>query len=124
MPWIRHTTRVVEGRGMILKPHINSVLVADGSEQTLTETTALAKFSGYVDLSNMQAADQVRIRQYVRVRDGGPLNKYADTTYKGVRDPAVLYITVKVLGHGCRITLEQTAGAFKSFNYSFAREEE
>ena len=109
---------------MILKRHANGTVVADGSEQDVTEIGSLAKFSGYIDLSAMEAGDEVVTRQYMRIRSGGSYKKYGEATYSGVQDPPLLYMTVKVLSDGAKITVQQTAGTCKSFPFCFVREEE
>jgi len=108
----------------VLRKHANGSIVADGSEQTLTEVQALTKFSGYLDLSQMEVGDQVTVRQYVMMREGGPYKRYADATYSGVQESPILHISVKVLCYGCKITLQQISGVFKSFDFNFVREEE
>ena len=119
--WVHHTTRVVGG--MVLKPHVNGTLVADGSEQTVTEVAGLVKFSGYIDLSVMEVGDEVLIRWYMRITPGGPFKKHAQATYTGVQDPPLADMRVKVLPDGARITLQQTSGTLRSFPYRFVKEE-
>jgi len=108
---------------MSLKPDAEGTLTANGSEQTLTNITALTKLSGYVDLSQMQLGDSVVIRQYMVLKSGGSDRKYEEHAYSGAQDPPVVYVTTKVLAHGGKVTLQQTAGAYRTYDYSFVREE-
>jgi hypothetical protein len=123
MDWIRHTAISVSAGGPSLKKHSSGSIVADGTEQVVAETSSLMKLSGYIDLSNMGAGDRVVIRQYMRLSEGGAYRKYAEDNYAEAQDPPLVYITTKVLVSGSRVTIQQTAGSFKSFDYSFAKEE-
>lgn len=108
--------------GMSLKEEATGTLTADGSEQTIIERSLLMKFSGYIDLSNMVAGDTVVIRQYMQVKPGGNYRRYEEGSYTGVQDPPLIYVTPKVTDYGVRITLQQIAGIFRDFDYTFIRE--
>ena len=96
-------------------------LVADGSEQTMLETEAIGRISGYVDLAQMEAGDSVTVRQYVAVN--GTYRKYHAEEYSGVQANPVVYITPKEIASGLKVSLEQTAGTFRAFFYDFILEE-
>jgi hypothetical protein len=95
-------------------------LVADGTEQTITEASEAMRLSGYVSLSEIQAGDSIVLRQYVELSN--TYKKYAEETYSGVQTNPVVYITPKESASRLKITLEQTAGASRSFAYKFIKE--
>lgn len=109
--------------GMKLKPLSSGTLTADGSEQTLVEYTALGKVIGYMDLSQMQAGDVVLISQYMKLKSGGAYKMYAQEQYTGAQGVPILYIQPKESNFGVTISLHQTSGVFKSYDYNFLKEE-
>ena len=110
---------VISGR---ISPIKSGTLIADGLEQTLIEFIDVGRVGGYVDLGNMQLSDKVVIRQYMKMVAGGSYGKYADETYDGVQIPRILYIKPKETDVALKITLQQTQGVNKSFEYNFFRE--
>lgn len=118
---IRHTTK--KTGGLELKKQAEGTLNADGSEQSIVKINSLMKLSGYIDLSEMETGDEVVIKQYMRIKSGGAYKKYAQENYSGVQEKPLIYITTKVLGHGGQVTLQQTLGTNKSFEYEFISEE-
>jgi len=97
-------------------------IVADGTEQTLNDVTGLMHLSGYVDMQNMTTGDVVVLRQYMRAKSGGEYKKYEEITYRDAQPNPMVYITTKVAEHGIKVTLQQTAGSFKSFDFNFIQE--
>lgn len=106
---------------MRLEPVAEGVLTADGIEQTLVEDTLLSNLSGFVSLINMGAGDTVTIRQYIDL-NGASYRLYADETYSGTQIQPAIYITAKTSNTKMKITLQQTAGAYRQFPYEFNRE--
>jgi hypothetical protein len=96
-------------------------LVADGSEQVVMEISEAARVSGYISLANMEAGDTVIIMQYVRLLNG-EYKRYASETYTGVQENPIVYITPKELASGMKVTLQQTSGTYKTFDYLFIKE--
>jgi hypothetical protein len=105
-----------------LQPQSSGLITADGSEQTLLLFSGLGRISGNIDLSNMQAGDTVRIRQYLQVVAGGAWRRYWMETYSGVQTDPLVYITPKESDFNVRVTLEQTAGVLRTFEYNFIKE--
>jgi len=106
----------------LIEPIAKGTITADGTEQTLLEYTEQASvISGYVDLSEMTLGDTVIIRQYMKTEKDGEYKKYAEETYIGKQDIPLVYITPKVIDVAVKITLQQTAGTFKTFTFSFMR---
>jgi hypothetical protein len=97
-------------------------LIADGTEQTLIEFVGVGIVSGHVDLQNMDEGDTVIIRQYIKVKDDGEYKKYAEETYTGVQTSPVVHITPKAVDVAMKVTLQQTTGNYKSFDYNFIKE--
>jgi hypothetical protein len=96
-------------------------LVADGSEQVVMEISEAARVSGYISLANMEAGDTVIIMQYVRLLNG-EYKRYAAETYMGAQENPIVYITPKELASGMKVTLQQTSGTYKTFDYLFIKE--
>ena len=97
-------------------------LTADGTEQTVVEYTGLAVVSGYIDLQNMASGDTVVIRAYVKFGPGKTYKKYAEETYSGPQDLPALYVLPRLTVYGFKVTLQQTAGTYKNFDYVFVKE--
>ena len=130
MPWVRRSNgrfsnivQTAPSSPITLKVHSSGILSANGAEQGVTEASPLMKFSGFIDLSEMEDGDKVVIRQYVRVVEGGGYKLYDETEYVGRRKDSLLYITPKVLTFGTKITFQQTEGILKNFEYSFVKED-
>jgi len=99
-------------------------VVADGSEQTLVEVTDTAPFkiSGWISLSNMQDGDQVKITSYVKLCPDCGWEIFDTNTYSDSQDkPAVFHVEVSGK-YGVKVTLQQTAGTYRSYRYLFVVE--
>jgi len=109
----------------VVKPELlaQGTLKADGSEQTMAEFVGVGKVYGSVDLQEMQAGDTVVLRQYLKLKNGGAYKKYGEETYTGAQALPVIYFPEKATDTALKISLQQTVGILKSFDYSFMREE-
>ena len=96
-------------------------LTADGTEQTVVEVTTIGTLEGYIDLANMQAGDSVTIREYVRLKSGGTYRLYDSATYTDAQTKPALHIVKLPTRYGLRVTLEQTAGVNRDYDYNFFR---
>jgi hypothetical protein len=97
-------------------------IIADGSEQTLIEYAGrIAQISGYVDLSNMDVGDVVAIRCYVKIREDSDYRLYHSETFEGKQPEPALYMLPRLSGFTLKTTLQQTAGAYKSYDYLFVK---
>lgn len=105
---------------MKLEHIAEGVLVADGTEQTLIEDVKLSNLSGFLDLAQMQIGDTVTVRQYVLLNSIYKL--YAGETYNDAQIQPALHLTPKGASNKMKITLQQTAGAYRQFAYEFIRE--
>ena len=124
MPW-RHRGRfleIVQVEPSRLDAFHDGMVLADGTEQIILEYDEVARIMGYVDLGNMWDGDVVVICQYLRVRPRGEFRKYAEEKYEHAQKIPVLYLKPKESDYGVKVTLQQTAGFLKSFDYNFIRE--
>jgi len=100
-------------------------LNVDGTEQTLInkeDDKYPFVLAAWLDLSNMEAADTIILREYVKVKKGGTMVKYAEKGYSGIKPDPALFISSKPSAYGIKITMQQTAGAMKSFDYIVIRQ--
>lgn len=110
------------GAPILPQPLGSGVLTADGLEQLVAEITGLNRIMGYVNLSNLQAGDSVILKQYVKLLFLGSYSKYDEQSYSGVQTDPVVYIRSKESQFGVKITLQQTVGVNRSFEYDFFKE--
>lgn len=97
-------------------------VTADGSEQGVVEYLSIGRVAGYIDASGMASGDTVVVRQYARIADGGSFLKYKQETYSGASDDPALYVHSKESRWGIRVTIQQTAGTYREYGYSFVVE--
>ena len=95
---------------------------ADGTEQDLVNVSGMGKYEGYVDLTNMQAGDTVVVKEYLRMKKDGPWINYATTTYNGAQTEPAIHAVRKLSEHGFRVSLQQTAGVNRDYDYWFGKE--
>lgn len=104
---------------------IEGTLTADGSEQNVVLDEPAGNpqrfLDGYIDLTNMASGDTVVIRQYMRIASAGGYVKYAEETYSGAQTLPLLHVVTKPGRYGIKVTLQQTAGTYRSFTYQFFR---
>ena len=98
-------------------------VTADGTEQTLFETTSAGVYEGWIDVSNLQSGDQVVLRLYVKPYSGSDWKKVDEVSVSGPHDkPAVPLARIAVI-YGFKVTLQQTAGTYRTFSFQILREE-
>jgi hypothetical protein len=111
----------------VLTPALISIIkkdtiIADGTEQVLLEYFGrISTVSGYVDLSNMVDEDTVVIRAYVKIKEDGEYKLYQKDTYYGTQTAPALYVMPRLSGFAFKITLQQTTGAYKNYDYLFVK---
>ena len=96
-------------------------ITADGTEQTLIEVTTTYNVDGFIDLSQMEAGDKVIIRLYGRIKSGGDYRLYEEAEFSGVQAKPLVYVHRRPTRYGWKVTLQQTEGTYKSFDYQFAK---
>ena len=95
-------------------------LATIGVEHILYNPTCNKWFSGYVDLSNMKSGDRVELRVYVLVKTaaGGAYVQYYASKYTGTQTYPLVYIPLYLSDIGWKLTLKQTSGTGKTFDWS------
>jgi len=99
---------------------------ADGMEQTVIskeDNKYPFVLGAWLDLSKMDVADTITLREYVKVKKDGMMVKYDASSYAGIQPSPALFITSKPSVYGIKVTLQQTAGALKSFDFIVFRQQ-
>lgn len=78
---------------------------------------------GYLDLSAMEAGDEVVVRIYIAV-DGTNYRKFLEVFFRDAQaEPVKRIHTLTLLSNMLlKVTLTQTAGTLRSFPYGFVKE--
>lgn len=105
-----------------LDAFLDDSISMNGTEQTILEYSKVARIMGYLDLTNLQEGDVVVIRQYLRMKPASPYRKCEEASYSGPQDPPVVYLKPKESDYGHKITVQQTMGSLKGFDFNFIRE--
>ena len=110
MPLTFHSRFKVEGSG---------TLTATGSEQTIREITRVGKVQGYIDFTNMVSGDAVIIRTYAKIKSGGSYVLQGNKNIYGTQyTPKLMQIyEFPTPQYGFKITLEQTDGTNRSYDW-------
>lgn len=105
-----------------LEEHAVGTVTADGLEQDVVELTELCTLEGWIDLSNMEAGDTVVIKEYVKLKSGGTYTLYDSASYSGVQAKPALHVIKIPAKYGVKVTLQQTAGTNRDYDYNFFKE--
>lgn len=105
---------------------VEGSLLMTGSEQVLVEKTddKAGLLEGMINLTPMQAGDTVVVRESMQTISTGTYAKYAEETYSGAQSIPLLQILTRVSTHDIKVTIHQTAGTNRTFEYSFTRRRE
>jgi hypothetical protein len=81
----------------------------------------------FVDLDNMLAGDTIVLRVYYRLSDGGALQLWDAQTFAGIdgalsNSAKITDISFEPNRHGFQVTLEQTAGTNRAYDWEFFAE--
>ncbi|MEM2284557.1 MAG: hypothetical protein QXL29_08150 [Zestosphaera sp.] len=106
---------------MLLKIVSKGSITTDGTEQTIFEYTGLAMLSGYIDLSNMADGDTITINTYAKIKEDGEYKRYGSDTFTGKQEAPALYFPPRLTAYAYKVTIQQTAGTFKTFDYLFTK---
>lgn len=99
------------------------ILTATGSVDVVKEITDIVnKLHCFIDLSLMEAGDTIKVAQEIKIKSGGTYAKYAEEEYSGVQDKPMLYVVTKPSRHGIKITLEQTVGTNRDYDWETFQE--
>ena len=98
-------------------------LTATGAEDTIKEIlTTINKLHCFIDLTAMQAGDTIVVRQYMTIKSAGSPIKYAEETFSDVQTLPMLYVVTKPARYGIKITLEQTLGTNRDYDWETFQE--
>lgn len=95
----------------------NGTLSATGVEDDIRDSVVEGKLHCFIDLTAMVASDSITVRQYMKIKTGGTYIKYAEETYANVQALPMLYIVTKPSKWGIKVTLEQTAGTNRDYDW-------
>lgn len=87
------------------------------TEHTLYNPTTSKFFTGYIDLTNMTSTDTVEIRVYLIVKTAGSYILYNIATYAGAQTTPLVYIPSLPSDIGFKLTLKQTAGTGRTYDW-------
>lgn len=88
-----------------------------GTEHIIYNPITSRYFTAYIDLTNMTVTDTVEIRVYVIVKTAGSYIQYFLSSYSGVQTNPLVYIPSMPSEIGLKITLKQTAGTGRVFDW-------
>ncbi len=91
---------------------------ADGTEQTLLDTTVVATYQPVISLANMLAGDTLVVRlKSTNSIFGTPLTFY-EQTFSGVQTGInILQVGPPIAGSRYAMTIQQTAGTFRAYRW-------
>jgi len=101
-------------------------LIAEGeitstpTPQLLVDLTGNGRYSGYLDLTNMEVNDVVTLIQYIMIN--GVFVSYRTQQYGGVQSDPLLYIEPKECVTQIKLTLQQNTGPSRLYPYIFILE--
>jgi hypothetical protein len=96
-------------------------LPADTTSGVPTSQTTTGVFQFYVDLGNMVAGDQYRIRLYEKYVAAGTQRLVEEWLYTGAQSKPMFISPTFVLGAGWDFTVLRTAGADRSILWSIRK---
>ena len=100
---------------------IGNTITSDGTEQTLfvvdSPTYNFKPKVLLIDMSNMESGDEIVIRTYYRIKEGGSYILHNSNTYSGVQSVPLKSIDLLPNRFGIKVTLQQTSGSYKSYDY-------
>ena len=105
---------------------VEGSLLMSGAEQTLVEKLddKAGLVEGMINLAPMASGDTVVVREYMQVISTGTYAKYAEETYADAQAISLLQLLTRISTHDIKVTIQQTAGTYRTFEYSFVRRKE
>jgi hypothetical protein len=106
---------------LLVTSESGGTLTADGTEQNVyisnTPASLFEPIIVNIDCTNMAAGDIVILRLYYRIAPGGNLIMKDEITLNGPQTPALKNIGLEYNRFGVQVTLEQTAGVNRDFDW-------
>jgi hypothetical protein len=107
---------------LLLKIIGKGTILTDGTEQTIIEYKGtVSLISGYIDLTNMEEGDITTIKSYAKIREDGEYVLYRTETFTGKHPEPALYLLPRLAGYAYKVTIQQTAGPYKNYDYLFVK---
>jgi len=91
------------------------------TEETVFETTEKGKYCGYVSVKNLADGDTVEMKLYLILKSGGSYELYDTVTLSNAQTETVVPIYETPIVYGFKLTLNQTAGTIRSYDYIILR---
>lgn len=112
----------VKPAAAVLEIVAEGTLTADGTEQTVAELTSdlPVKFQGWINLDNMDLGDKVTIKTYAK-NQAGVYKTHAVELYADVLEQPMVNLITKVT-EAYWVTLQQTSGIYRDYDYRFYKE--
>lgn len=102
----------------------SKTIKTSSKEKTLVECKGTKQYCGFLDITAMTKSDSIVLRAYVRIRKKGSYILFIESTYsKGQREGAIRF-HVPMSPLGTRITIQQTKGSPKTFDFIMFNERE
>ncbi len=106
--------------GIVFTPVAQGLTAADGTEQTVLEILQQGQYSGYIDLTELEPGDTLRVKEYIFIN--GSYKRYKTQDYSGPQSDPVLYIQPKSVSQGVMVSIQQIARIHRSFYVLFSVE--
>lgn len=98
----------------------DGTLTADGTEQVLyeiTPTVTIVPDSITMSVGAMVDGDKITIRMYAKLKSGGSYELIDSQVYIGENTPSARVITGQPNRYGWKVTLEQSAGTYRDYDW-------
>ncbi len=98
----------------------DGTLTADGTEQIIyevTPTVTLVPDSITMSAANLVGGDAITLRMYAKLKSGGSYELIDSQVYSGAKTIPAINITGQPNRYGWKVTLEQTAGTNRDYDW-------
>lgn len=121
-----YATRELTQALLGMSEEASGTLTADGTVQEVVDKTSTTPFIAQllIDTKNMVGADQIEIKESIKVLTAGGLEMYSRTRITGAQEEPIIIFYPKFAVREYRVTLQQLAGvAYRAFDWSLIVEE-
>lgn len=117
---------IPSGAGTKSEIIVDGSVVADGTIQTILNETAakIETVDGWINVNQMDAGDAVTITMTIDDGSGEGNVSHAVEVYEDAQVEPQIYLTPHKVKAGAvvKLTLQQTAGVYRTFYFTFIRE--
>ena len=111
---------------ILARPYVSVIaegsVKMDGTEKVLVEYDGPISFvTGYIDLSPMEDGDSVIISGYVKIRHDGEYKLNFMEPFENKQPEPAVYVIPRMTGYAIKITMRQTTGTYKTFEYMIVK---